>query len=195
MELSTSIEKNSVFNLQTTDRKETLQKDKVIISALYDSVQKRLKELKDTDTITNHASPENNLHQIEKKQIRPFEIPEFSKDFFNYDRQKYFSKTQKWVGYILGVNGDTITARLNDLNNPNTYEIADFEIRDVPYEDRELISLGAGFYWSVGYVNDNGQIEKKSLIRFKRTIAWDETDVDRIKTNADNLYNKLNDWE
>jgi hypothetical protein len=58
-----------------------------------------------------------------------------------------------------------------------------------------LVSKGAGFYWSLGYVNDNGQVKKDSFIRFQRIKPWDEDELNEIADKANLLRNHLDNWE
>jgi hypothetical protein len=175
-------------SLETTLENETidknLQKDRVLYTTLAEEVRKKVEQCDNHDTFVNTFPSESIPREGEDMS---FEIGDVADSFDIIDKQKYFSKTQKWVGHILEINRDSIKAKLTDLNDPTTYEIAEVELDEIPYEDRELISKGAGFYWSLGYVNDNGQIEKKSLIRFQRTKPWEESDLDRIVDAADNL--------
>lgn len=136
-----------------------------------------------------------NTDYVYHKEKFDFEISDIVRSNNNTKRSNYFLKTQKWFGHITEIKGAVIFARLDDLNDFTTHEIAEFDIEDIPYEDRELISIGAGFYFSIGQSYDsNGQLERKSLIRFQRTIAWDETNLETILEEADNLSNKLK-WE
>ncbi len=136
-----------------------------------------------------------NTDYIFKKEKLDFEISDIVKSNDTIKRTNYFLKTQKWFGHITEIKDTVIFARLDDLNDLTTHEIAEFDIEDIPYDDRELISIGAGFYFSIGQSYDtNGQLERKSLIRFQRTKPWDEADLEVILEEADNLSNKLK-WE
>jgi len=117
------------------------------------------------------------------------------RNFFVKQRMiSHSEKTQRWVGYITAISGVEFSARLEDLNDPGTYEVADFEIKEVSKSDKELLSVGAVFYWSVGYSNDNGQVSKKSLIRFKRTVPFTEDEVNEVVDWADKMIKGIN-WD
>ncbi len=192
MGVNTYVEKILQTGQFTTDGKDVLEKNKINLFALNEKIIRRLKEIGMDNTFSSHQEIKKFLDDgIE--QDYDFQTPKFSIGFI--DKRKYFSKIQKWVGHIIDFNDEVITAKLNDINNPTTYEIAEFDVDEVPPEDREFISNGAGFYWSLGQVNDNGQIEKKSLIRFQRTKPWEESDINEIIDSADELYHKLNNWE
>jgi hypothetical protein len=112
----------------------------------------------------------------------------------NKSRKVFFSNTQRWIGHIIDFDSEIITAKLKDINNPTTNEVADFYIKEIPIEDRKLISLGAAFYWSVGYANDeNGQIKKESMIRFQR-LAFTQEQYDKVLDSADAIYEKFRKW-
>jgi len=111
----------------------------------------------------------------------------------NFDFKNYFSKTQKWLGHIIEIKGETFMAKLEDITNGGTYEIAEFDLEEVSQEDQELMALGAVFYWGVGYENRNGQVIKQSLIRFQRLPKWDQEDMDEALDRASRL-NSLSNW-
>lgn len=92
--------------------------------------------------------------------------------------EDYFTNTQRWLGHIENIDGNIIYARLIDLVNGGTEETAEFDMKEVSHEDKKLVRIGAGFYWSVGYAYENRQISKKSLIRFQRLIELSNEDVD-----------------
>src|SRR5450432_3570477 len=73
------------------------------------------------------------------------------------DSLNHFSKTQRWVGHISKIGKTDFEAKLEDLTNPGTYEIAEFDLEEISPEDRLLVQRGATFYWSIGYSHDNGQ--------------------------------------
>ncbi len=108
--------------------------------------------------------------------------------------KNYISKSQNWIGYVLDINEESFFAKLDDKNNPTTYETAYFEIAEVSKDDFELLKKGAIFYWSVGYANLNGQISKQSFIRFKRSVKITEDEFEEIASKVDDIYNEL-DWD
>jgi hypothetical protein len=128
----------------------------------------------------------------------PSFVPEFSTPIF-FDKKpiyqkRYFLKTQRWIGHVIEVTGKIFKAKLEDLNQPGTYEIGEFETNDISTEDYELFKIGSVFYWSVGLANYNGQIVKQSLLRFQRVNNWTETDYDNCSDRASDLMKNLN-WE
>lgn len=82
-------------------------------------------------------------------------------------------------------------AKLEDKYDPTTYEIAEFEVAEVSEDDISLLKLGAIFYWFVGYVNQDGQVFKQSLVRFKRIVDFTESEIDFIADEANELNNTL----
>src|SRR5437762_9912251 len=150
MSTVSSLESNATFENETMDKR--LRKEKLIYNTLSEGVKRKLDQVDNQNTFVKIFPLQNGLDKENNDQDF-FEITEMTKNFNIPDKQKYFSKIQKWVGYVLEIHGNNIKAKLNDLNNPTTHEIAEFEMNEVPYEDRELVLKGAGFYWSLGYVN------------------------------------------
>jgi hypothetical protein len=107
------------------------------------------------------------------------------------DFKNNICNSQDWIGYVIKIGGDGFEAKLIDKNQPGTYENASFDFKEISNEDKELIKIGAIFYWSVGYADINGQITKISLVRFKRSIEFSESEFDGIMDRADELSKKI----
>ncbi len=105
----------------------------------------------------------------------------------------YFKKTQKWLGHVTEIKSDEFIAELKDLTNPGTIEIGEFEINEISAEDKELLTIGSAFYWSVGYAVEKGQVKKESIIRFQR-IYWEQDELDSAFDRARILEENLN-WD
>jgi hypothetical protein len=132
------------------------------------------------------------LREEEKEEVH-FETPKINNDFLIYDT-KYFRKSQKWIGHVEEVHKDVFVAKLTDLDNPTTYEVGEFDYEEISPEDRELVTKGAAFYWTLGRSNYNGQVKKESLIRFQRVRLWTEEQFDKVADSANDIYETLK-WE
>lgn len=100
---------------------------------------------------------------------------------------------QKWDGYVVDVNGDSVAVRLINKTNAGYDEHATLLIDDFMSEDKALVAPGAQFYWSVGYrKSPSGQRSKYSLIRFRRLPQWSESDVQEVN-DVESLKKEL-DW-
>lgn len=106
----------------------------------------------------------------------------------------YFRQTQNWIGHITDIHDRSFTARLDEINNSGTYEVAEFEFDDVSDSDKKLIALGAIFYWSVGHAVRSGQVYKESFIRFQRLPPWNGSELDRVVDQSSDLRSTLK-WE
>lgn len=110
-----------------------------------------------------------------------------------FQTNNYFLSLQKWKGFVTKLNEQTFEVRLEDSTSQGTYEIAEFENREVSPGDRELLQIGAAFYWSIGYSYNGNQIEKKSVIRFQRLNNWSEEEYDEAIDRGVQLYNFFQD--
>ncbi len=181
MILETDIKDNWILDRDYSDRSEHFYDKKVILDALNSQI----------DVRTRSLSTENTL--FVKKDSCSFNL----QNFFGTNTPKYknyISKSQNWLGHIIEITNENFTAKLIDKNNPTTYEIAQFDIDEVSKGDLTLLKLGALFYWSVGYANQNGQVIKQSLIRFKRALEFSNEEFDSIVDSSDELNNTLT-WE
>lgn len=124
-----------------------------------------------------------------------FYIPSFTKPIFSEKRvnlfKNYSSQTQRWIGHVIEIKDKIFLAKLEDLNQPSTYEIGEFDISDISIEDKEMFKIGAVFYWSVGLTYRKGQAIKESLLRFQRLYKWTESDYDKSTDRALYLFKNL----
>ena len=145
------------------------------------------------DNSYNADKTENGNNTIDQKAESEKEI--FPRQYIgDLSINDYFSRTQRWLCHVDSFDEKTIYAKLTDLITPGTQETAEFDIDEVSQEDRPLIKVGAGFYWSVGLASENRQISKRSLIRFQRLIELTEDDYNE----AMDLYNSVHKnilWE
>lgn len=185
MSPSTTMEKHWVTDYTTSGTKKNEIEDVLILDTVKDEVKKRVIKLNQQETLFEATETEEAENQIDFRSIK------ISKDFLVSDPRKYFLKSQKWIGHVSEIKKDHFIAELKDLDDPTTYEIGEVDYDEISPEDKELIKIGAAFYWSLGYANTNGQIEKKSLIRFQRVNFWTMSDYNEVLDRADELYDKL----
>lgn len=188
--MDTVLDKSWLNALNTNDSSKT--KGDFLFNSLQGLVDKQRKA-----PISNKATIDNEDLRLDFKsnpQKQSFFLPVISPPYLILESKSYFTGAQRWIGHVTLITKQTFKAQLNDLNDPSTYEIGEFELSEVPPEDKELLSIGAAFYWSVGQANMNGQVEKKSLIRFQRMQPWSNIDYDNALNNADILFNELN-WK
>ena len=153
--------------------------DQFIIDSIEDKILHR-KKLTDEAKTALESDEEESFKEIPKINRLPF---------FNY--YSYFKKSQNWIGFVEEITQDEFRAKLIDESSPETYEVASFDKEEVSPNDRDFLKPGAVFYWSVGFENNNGQISKKSLIRFKRSVDFTRDDVDEIADQSSELMNSI----
>lgn len=112
----------------------------------------------------------------------------------NKNSLNYICQSLNWTGYVIDIREDSFTAKLIDNSENSTYEIADFDIKDISESDLSLLTIGATFYWSIGYANQYGQVIKQSFVRFKRSISLGVQEFDSIIDNVKTLKEKIS-WE
>lgn len=139
-------------------------------------------DIKVTDMLFENEAKENpyNLSNIFNKPSVKF--------------NNYMCRSQNWVGHIIELSESEFTAKLIDKLDPTTYEIAQFGIDEVSPGDLGLLKVGALFYWSVGFANQNGQVLKQSLIRFKRSIDFSVQEFDTLIDKAKEINASLK-WD
>jgi hypothetical protein len=174
METSTTIQKESCsYNENYTDNIPPLYENLAIKELKFPACE-RIDLLEKSETIYSETG------NLRNEQL--------SKLLTNTDDNKrnYICNSLNWTGYVIDIKEDSFTAKLMDSNNA-TYEIADFDKKDISESDLSLFSIGSTFYWSIGYANHDGQVTKQSLIRFKRSTDISMDEFDSIIDNAKKL--------
>ncbi len=187
--MNTSLNRHWVIdNNLFTDETQAIDKT-VIEGTLQNKIEKRLNELKSLSTKNeDYNDPSNRQDSI------AFELPSYKKDYSIIENIKSFVRSQRWVGHITAIHDEYFEAKLTDITNPTTYEIGEFDLSDISSGDKELISIGAAFYWSIGRAVTNGQVENKSLIRFQRVVPWNVSALNKVVDRAEDVFENLN-WE
>ena len=93
-----------------------------------------------------------------------------------------FEVRQKWEGYVLDLSETTFSARLATIAGEGPELVAEIKLDAVDAADRDLVQLGAVFYWSIGYLKKPSGTIRHSLLRFRRLPPI--TDADRAQASA-----------
>ena len=102
--------------------------------------------------------------------------------------QDDFIAIQKWEGYVSHLGEDTFEATLVCLKGEGPDQYAEIFFEDVSDDDRALISIGAVFYWTIGYLEKpSGQRLRASLIRFRRLPVWTRRELANAEIRAKEL--------
>ena len=108
-----------------------------------------------------------------------------------------FFVEKAWLGTVTAVN---ITTKLGDQGfRARLVEVAgpamegEFSLEEVSDDDRELVRVGAEFYWNFGYVERCGQRSRESFLRFRRLPAWSQSQIDCAEAEADHLLGLFDD--
>ncbi len=125
-----------------------------------------------------------------KKQVLPH-LRENRKNGNTYGI--YQQSVQKWKCVVTDITQQNFRAKLEDLSQEvnTTYEVAEFDFEEVSPSDLPLLNLGAVFYWSIGYEMKNGQLTKRSSIRFQRLVTWSEHEYDIALEKAESFLNNI----
>lgn len=104
-----------------------------------------------------------------------------------------FYPLQEWEGYVVSITDDTFTARLVDLTtNDGIEEEADFPIAELSAADQGELRPGAIFRWAIGYRRTrSGNKKRFSRIVLRRLPAWTESELERIRQEAEALASAL----
>ncbi|MBN1875906.1 MAG: hypothetical protein JXA33_16910 [Anaerolineae bacterium] len=104
-----------------------------------------------------------------------------------------FDVKQKWEGYVLEVGKETFLARLVPLIGEDADLEAEIYLEEIDREDRELVTPGAVFYWSIGYLKKPSGTYRTSLIRFRRLPSLSAKELKAARIQAQQFINLFND--
>lgn len=109
------------------------------------------------------------------------------------EARQRFILLQQWEGTVTTVNAEEFAAVLHDLTQlTRPEEEASFPIEEVPDPDRSLLVPGGVFYWTIGYeVTPTGTRKTVSMLRFRRLPAWGESELHRVRADAERLQKLL----
>ena len=168
-----------------------------IDSQFVNSDNKVRKSYLNIDNVVEHSLKlrDNDIRSSLQNKFK-IDLPDDLISFEVVAYKNYQKKTQTWKGVVIEDYPDTFTAKLEDLGEDEitTFEIAEFDKQEVSPADLSLLSLGAVFYWSVGYDMRNGQITKVSDVRFQRLVNWSEEEFDRATDRAEYFLNNIS-WD
>lgn len=105
--------------------------------------------------------------------------------------QIFFNALQKWEGVVTEVRQDTFLSRLVPMVGEGSDQEAEIYVEEIDQEDRELIELGAVFYWTIGYLDRPSGRMRASAIRFRRLPVWTRRELQIAKIEAAKLKSLL----
>jgi hypothetical protein len=110
----------------------------------------------------------------------------------------YSAPKQKFVplsrreGVVLEVRDDEFDARLVDLDGSEGDLDATFATEELSPDDVSLLRVGAVFYWTIGYFDD--QVRRRSRVsdlRFRRLPSEDPEGIADAEAEADQILRDL----
>lgn len=105
----------------------------------------------------------------------------------------FYKDTVSWIGHVESINleAEEFVGILKDLDNPGPEEMAEFDFNEVTQDDKELLKVGAVFYYSIGFSYSKGQCKKDTVLKFKRNVNFTEEEIDNNLTRIDNIVKNL----
>lgn len=96
-----------------------------------------------------------------------------------------FAELESWVGVVLSVEEDAFVAELQS-NKPDTHpEEAEFGFDEVGDYDRDLVTEGSIFYWTIGYRQEgSGPRRRTSMLVFRRLPAYSASELVAARDRA-----------
>jgi hypothetical protein len=141
--------------------------------------------LKTEEPLLSASAQEQEPLQRLRMMRRPYLVPRAA--------DARFRALHQFEGTVLEIGEEDFVARTRDLTTPlYADEQVNLPLDDVPPSDRELLKVGAVFYWLIGYEeNDEGSRKRTSVLRFRRLPAWSGRAVARVNAAAEDLMRRF----
>ena len=196
--MNTSVSELKVIRNVLTDNSLLSEQYNEIVGFLDDKIKIRNFDFNDNSEIVDFSSQTipSNLNIIDyQNDYSEFEINRFLRRENKVNNNNFsLYSSQKWFGNVNEISGSSFFAKLEDLTNGGTNEYAEFDIIDISNEDIPLLKIGACFYCSVGYSSENGQVSKKSLLRFQRISSFTNEETNDALERGRHLSENIK-WE
>jgi hypothetical protein len=117
------------------------------------------------------------------RSMQPFKFPALPAPSFR-------SQTLRvWEGVIVDLGTAKFKAVLTDVEHPGFgRESGEFYLTEVSENDRELVQLGAVFYWYVGVeITKSHRLKEVTALRFRRLPGWSAQQVKSVEEEAGRL--------
>ena len=88
---------------------------------------------------------------------------------------------QKWEGVVLERDETKFSGHLYEGNEDFPLKCAEIDLEELAVEDRDLVTPGAPFVWTIGYRIRHGTRTRFSEIYFRRLPRWTKEEIDSAK--------------
>ena len=111
-----------------------------------------------------------------------------------YRRRVTFTPMQEWEGFVTYCDDSIFTAKMCDVKDGNgvpTDEV-EFQLNELPPEDRSRIELGAIVRWAIGLErHPDDRRQRVSRVHLRRLPVFTKADLKRAESEADFLLDIL----
>ena len=184
MENYTDVIGNWVLSESISQIKGNETSNELLLSKVNEEISLKAQEVERESLSKNEGKAEIDLQSL------PLYIPETLNTKKISGSLNHTYMTQRWVGHVIEIKNNQFKARLEDLTQPGTSELGLFDIEDT-FDEKEMIKLGAIFYFSIGYEVRRGQYTKQRFLRFQRLSEWTVTDYDNAIDRAARIESNL----
>ena len=152
----------------------------------YASVKRYLGEVKDT---IEHANEQRGSLELAFDDIQK-DPPAVR--IVDKGQEVHALTFQKWKGVVKDISEKTFVGQLTDLLANVPEEQAEFFRDDIQEDDKDLLAIGAVFYWHIGYVySSSNQVTRASFLRFQRLPLYNRDGVEMAKKKAEDIRNNI----
>lgn len=108
-----------------------------------------------------------------------------------------FTSVKKWIGHVLEVNRDSVTASVTSLvteerGNEDEIDSLEFSLEEITPEEKHLVKPGAEFKWHIGHARTkHGQIINRDIIIFQTFPIWSKEYVNKIEEESEDLIKSI----
>jgi len=100
-----------------------------------------------------------------------------------------FRLVQKWRGTVVEIRDAEFVAELRDqTDQSHPREISTFRLDELSEGDERLVTIGAVFYWCIGYeLTESRQRKLVAEIIFRRLPGWSRSEIAAVQQKASEI--------
>jgi hypothetical protein len=100
--------------------------------------------------------------------------------------------SERWVGRVLEVSDDVISAQLAPLGSSEPVVIGDIGFDQIDEADQQLVRPGATFYLTIGYVPLTATTQYTAqFVKFSRVGRWQQSEISEIEARGREMFESI----
>jgi len=139
-------------------------------------------------------SPIGDLDLLDRLGLAKIRLPAVDAGVLTSQELLRMVPIQIWEGEVLGVDQDAgmmqvlLSAKMGEVPD----HTAEISLEWVVEQDKDLVSPGSVFYWTLYKEIKRGSIINSQELRFRRLPSWSKNQIERVHRAAEQLFARIN---